>query len=185
MMKQSIFCLFTVLLCVGTAASESNFDFFFKSAAQYKDVVIKEIVSTDTFVLQEEIGGTSEVIKLIGLRAPKPPKRKKNIKRGEYGFVIKEPVNPLTPIEEQVFESVRELLEGKHVRLEFDAEKNGEKHETLAYVFLLEDETFVNAKILRYGFANLSIRPPNTKYAEELREAYKEARIEQRGLQGQ
>ena len=66
----------------------------------------------------------------------------------------------------------------------FDSEKNSEDYKTLAYVFLLEDDTFVNAEILRQGFAFLSIRPPNMKYAKELREAYKEARAEQRGLQG-
>ncbi len=44
---------------------------------------------------------------------------------------------------------------------------------------------FLNAEILRQGFANLSIRPPNMKFAKELREAYREARAEKRGLQGQ
>jgi len=176
-----------MVLCSGLAFGESNFDFFFKNdAAQYKDAIVEEILSTDTFRLKGAVGEKGEVIKLIGLRAPKPPKKKtEDIKRNEFGVVIKKPVTPLTPVEKKAFEFARELLEGRHVRLEFDAEKNGEKHETLAYVFLLEENIFVNTEILRHGFAHLRIRPPNMKYADELREAYKEARSEQRGLQGQ
>ena len=174
-----------LLIFSNRVAAESNFDFFFKISEQYKDVVVLEILSTDTIRLQGKIGEKNELIKLIGLRAPKPPKKTKDIKRNDFGAVIREPVDPLTPIEEKAFEFVRELLEDRHVRLEFDSEKNSEDHNTLAYVFLLEDDTFVNAEILRQGFAHLSISPPNMKYAEELREAYKEARAEQRGLQAQ
>ena len=181
--------IFTVIFLISfsqIASGESNLDFFFKTSQQYQDVVIKEVVSADTVRLQGEVGEKDELIKLIGLRAPEPPKRKANeIKRNEFGQVIKEPKSPLTPLEEQAFEFARELLEGRHVRLEFDSEKNSEDRKTLAYMFLLEGDTFVNAEILRQGFAHLSLRPPNMKYAEELRNAYKEARTEQRGLQAQ
>ncbi len=185
-LKKSFFILIFFISLAGIASGESDFDFFFKTSTHYKDVVVKEIISTDTIRLQGEVGDKDELIKLIGLRALTPPKRKASeIKRNEFGQVIKDPVSPLTPLDEQAFEFVRELLEGQHVRLEFDSEKNGEDHETLAYIFLLEGGTFVNAEILRQGYAHLSIRPPNMKYAKNLREAYKEARAEQRGLQGQ
>lgn len=184
--KRVIICLFVFSFCAGSVLAESNIEFFFKTDAQYKDVVVEEIFSTDTFRLEGKLGERGEIIKLIGLRAPKTPKKKtEDIKRNEFGIVIKEPVNPLTPIEEKAFEFVKELLVGKHIRLEFDKDKKSEKHETLAYAFLIEDDTFINAEILRHGFAHLSIQPPNTKYADELRDAYKEARREQRGLQGQ
>ena len=184
--KQFIVIPLLMILCSGLAFGESNFDFFFKNDAQYKDVVIEKILSTNTFRLKPDVGEKSEVIQLIGLRAPKPPKKKtEDIKRNELGIVVRKPVTPLTPVEEKAFEFAQELLEGQHVRLEFDAQKNGEKQRTQAYAFLLEGNIFVNAEILRYGFAHLSIRPPNTKYADELRSAYKEASSEQRGLQGQ
>ena len=186
LLKQLIIVPSLIVLCSGLAFGESNFDFFFKDAARYKDVIVEKILSTDTFRLKGEIGEKGEAIKLIGLRAVKPPKKKtEDINRNDLGIVIKKPATPLTPIEEKAFEFTRKLLEGRHVRLEFDAEKKGENYETLAYVFLLEENIFVNTEILRHGFAHLSIRPPNTKYADELREAYKEARREQRGLQGQ
>ncbi|OGX38153.1 MAG: hypothetical protein A3C36_06500 [Omnitrophica WOR_2 bacterium RIFCSPHIGHO2_02_FULL_52_10] len=168
------------------ACAQSNFDILFKSETQYADVVIEEILTTDTIVLKERMGEKGEVIKLIGLQAPDAPrKRKADIKRNELGMVIKGPVTPETPLEETAFEFVRNMLVGRHVRIEFDVEKKDEDFQTFAYVFRKDDGTFVNAEILRQGFAYLQIRPPNIKYADELRQAYKEAREEKRGLQGQ
>jgi len=185
-LKRISLFIFLTLACSHTAFSESNFDFFFKNASDYEDVIVDRILSTDTIVLKDTATENGEVIMLIGLKAPKPPKKRKtDIERNQYGFVDKGPVSPLTSIEEEAFDFLRDLVEGKHVRLEFDADKKGDKFSTLAYVFLLESNIFVNAEILRRGYADLSIQPPNTKYAEDFREAYKEARMEKRGLQGQ
>ena len=184
--KQLIIITSLILFCPATASSETNLDFFFKNATQYQDVIVDEIRSTDTILLRAGVGEKREVFQLIGLRAPKAPKIKKiDHERDQYGFVKKEEVSPLTPIEEKAFDFVKELLEGQRVRIEFDSEKKAKNHATFAYVFLLDDNTFVNTEILRLGFAHLQIRPPNTKYAEQLREAYKEARAEKRGLQGE
>ena len=184
--KQLIICTCLILFCPSTASSETNLDFFFKDAAQYQDVIVDEIRSTDTILLRGGIGEKREVFKLIGLRAPEASKSKKaDLERDQYGFIKKEEVSPLTPIEEQAYDYVKELLEGQHIRIEFDSDKKAENYATYAYVFLLDDNTFVNTEILRQGFAHLQIRPPNTKYAKELREAYKEARAEKRGLQGE
>lgn len=183
-LKQFVAIQLFILLWGNLALGESSFDFFFKNNEQYKDVIVEEVLSTDTFRLKDNTGEKGKVIKLIGLRVPGSPKKKKNIERDDLGIAVREPVTPETPLEEKAFEFTRELLEGQHVRLEFDAEKLGENNETLAYVFLLKDNTFVNKEILRQGFAHLSIHPLNMKYSNELREAYKEARNEQRGLQG-
>jgi len=184
--KQLIIFTCLILFCPGAVSSETNLDFFFKDTAQYQDVIVDEIRSTDTILLRENVGEKREILKLIGLRAPEAPKRKKvDLDRDQYGFVNKKEVSPLTPIEEQAYDFVKELLEGQHVRIEFDSDKKAENHATYAYVFLLDDNTFVNTEILRQGFAHLQIRPPNTKYAKQLREAYKEARSEKRGLQGE
>ena len=184
--KKIIFITFTAVFLSGNAFSETNFDFYFKSAKDYQDVIVEEVRRADTIILKGKIGEKGEVIRLIGIRAPDAPSKKKvTAERDQYGFVQKDPAGPFTPIEEEAFEFVTELLKGKHVRLEFDANKKGEYHYTLAYVYLINDDTFVNIEILRHGYAHLQIRPPNTKYAEKFREAYKEARLEKRGLQGQ
>lgn len=184
--KLSITVAFLTVLGANPAFGETNFEFFFKTDQEYKDVVVQQVLSADRILIEKGVGEKGEVIKLIGLRAPKPPKSKtKNIKRNKLNIVIKEPVTPFTPIEEKAFEFTQELIEDRHIRLEFDDEKISDANETLAYVFLLEDDTFVNKEILRQGYANLSIRPPNTKYEDTLREAYKEASREKRGLRGQ
>ena len=186
MLKKTLFSFLIIFIHAGLVSAESNFEFFFKNSSQYQDVVIDDISSTDRIYLKAKTGEKREVIKLIGLKAPKAPKRKKvDLERDEHNFVIDKVVSPMTPIEEKAYEYVRELLVGQHVRLEFDNEKISEDHETLAYVFFLKDNTLVNSEILRQGFAHLQIRPPNSKYNKELREAYKEARAEKRGLQGE
>ena len=101
------------------------------------------------------------------------------------GFIMDRPndrENPVEPIEKIALDFVRGLLEGKRVYMKFDASKISDDHKTLAYVYLMEDDTFVNETILKAGFAKLSIQPPNTKFSKTLRDAYREAREERRGI---
>ena len=177
----SLFFSIFFLVFPRRSQGQTAFEMILGSSAQYKDVTVNEVLSADTFKLEN-----GKKIKLIGLRAPKAPKEKKSeVERDQYGFRIKETVSLLTPIEEQAFDFVVELLEGNRVRLEFDSNKKDDDNMTLAYAFLIENNIFVNEAILKNGFANLQIRLPNTKYADQLREAYKEARKEKRGLQGE
>ncbi|MCX7661611.1 MAG: thermonuclease family protein, partial [Candidatus Omnitrophica bacterium] len=52
----------------------------------------------------------------------------------------------------------------------------------LAYVFLKEDNTFVNAKIIEEGYASLLTIPPNLKYVDLFRDLYRKAYTEKKGL---
>ncbi len=153
-------------------------DLGLQSLKTYEEVQVKEVRSADTIILE---GGKK--IRLIGLLGPDAPKRQKQ-EFDKYGFVIEE-TTPYDSMEERAFHFVESLLTGKMVKIEFDEQRSDEDFVTLAYVFLKEGNVFVNAEILRQGYANLQIRPPNIKYAEVLRDAYREARQEQRGLQAQ
>jgi len=176
-----LFSLTFFLSFANVSFSQSAFELYLKGEDKYKDVIIKEIISTDTVILK-----SGKKVKLIGLRAPDPPPRiDKEVERDEFGFAIHKKVDLVTPIEEQALDFVTELLKDKHVRLELGEKNENKYHHTLAYVFLLEDNTFVNTEILRNGFAFLQIRPPNMKYADQLRAAYRQARKELRGLQGE
>ena len=161
-------------------AADPALDSYLGKSKNYEDVLVKEVLSADTIKLEND-----EVIYLIGLVAPEGPKKHKEVERDEHGFVIPEPVDPATPIEEQAFAFVQKLLNGKHVRLEFDIDRKNKEFRTQAYVFLLDNNALANAEILRQGYAQLRIQPPNLKYADQLRQAYKEARQEKRGLQGE
>ena len=177
-----VLLLFSVFFDSGICvmAGESRIDFFANDDKIYQNIVVEKVLSADTILLDND-----ETIKLIGLQGPPAPKRAKDVQRDEHGFIIEEKVDPAAPVEDQAFAFVKKLLLGQHVRLEFDVEKKNNEFKTTAYVFLVKDNTFANAEILRLGYASLHITPPNTKYAGELREAYKEARREQRGLQAE
>ena len=166
------------------AWGQSEMQFLLKDNKKYQNVLVKKVLKTDTIILDDD-----EVIRLIGLKAPEFKEKYVEKKRDSYGFVVEEPLPPTASPEEQALKVVRELLEKQHVRLEFDSSPRDDDFTTLAYVFLFDknknQEIFVNAEILRQGFANLSIHPPNTKYENKLRTAYQEAREQKRGLQGQ
>jgi micrococcal nuclease len=79
-------------------------------------------------------------------------------------------------------EFTRNLVEGKRVRLEFDVERHDKYGRILAYVYLVDDGTFVNAKIIEEGYASLMTYPPNVKYADEFVKLYRQARENNLGL---
>jgi len=149
-----------------------------KPQVKEKYFFVSKVISADTISVDD---GHAKRIRLIGLTALEPP-RQKNKEVDEFGIIIKE-ADPTTSLNEQALNFTSKLLLNKKVRLEFDVNVLDDRQNTIAYVFL-EDGTFVNAEILRQGFANLKIRPPNTKYADQMREAYREARQEKRGLHG-
>ncbi|MFA5088734.1 MAG: thermonuclease family protein [Candidatus Omnitrophota bacterium] len=178
---------FKIILCFailsvgmhGRAAADFPPEFLESSAEQYSDVWAERVLSADKIILN-----TGERIKLIGLLSPEMPKNKNTVERDSHGFIIEKEADPVTPVEEQSLQFTRTLLEGKKVRLEFDVLKKNQAHETTAYVFLA-DGTMANVEILRNGFAHLQLSPPNLKYAQLLRDAYREAKTEKRGLQNE
>jgi len=178
---QTILILFVSLTLDGPLAfAQTDFDILMGAKPVYRNIEVVKVISADTIILEND-----ERFKLIGLKAPEPPESEKNRDRDKYGFKVRKDSGPMTTLDVKAYEFAVELLEGKKVSLKFDIERRNEKEQSLAYVFLLEDNTFANAEILRLGFANLSVRPPNTKYAHQLRAAHNEAKKEKRGLQGQ
>ena len=169
-------------MSVSFALAQKSLDAFLGGNEQsYERILVQNVVNPNTLVLDNR-----EHVKLIGLNIPKEfEKNYIKKQRDSRGFVIEEEVSPTLPLKDLAFEFVKELLEGQYVRLEFDVERKNIDEETLAYVFLAKKNIFVNAEILRQGYALLQVSPPNTKYVEQLRSAYQEASREKRGLQGQ
>ncbi len=69
------------------------------------------------------------------------------------------------------------------VRLVFDAERRDVYGRLLAYVYL-EDDTFVNAELVRRGFATTLTIAPNDRFAERFAELAERAAAEGLGLWG-
>ena len=73
------------------------------------------------------------------------------------------------------------LILGKNVRLEFDVGKKDRYGRTLAYVYL-EDGAFLNAELVKQGYAVIMTVPPNVKYADLFLQLQSKARDAKRGL---
>ncbi len=179
-----VFLSVVFLLPLKHSCAESTFDLMFGKRAGYENVTVQEVVSPDTIIIEDETQN-GETIKLIGLKAPAHERRREPIDRDSFGFEIKQEESPLLDVDEEAYEFVKELLLGKKVNLEFDSYKKNESHQTLAYVFLSDNNVFVNEEILANGCAHLQIQPPNLKYSQRLRDAYKRAKTEQKGFHGE
>ena len=72
------------------------------------------------------------------------------------------------------------MLKGKSVKLEYDIDKFDRYGRTLAYVYL-EDGTFVNAELVKNGYAMVMTIPPNVKFADLFVKLQQEARENNKG----
>lgn len=129
--------------------------------------VIK-VVDGDTFWVDD---GSEKGLKvrLIGVDAPET----RRSARKEIGYF---------GVESKKYLSA--LLLGNEVRMEYDVDRRDRYGRLLAYVYL-DDGTFVNAELIKNGFAMVMTVPPNVKFAEEFLELQIEARNSERGLWSQ
>ena len=74
----------------------------------------------------------------------------------------------------------RQLVERKRVRLEYDVARRDRYGRTLAYVYV--GRTFVNAELVRRGYAQVMTVPPNVRHADLFVALQREAREANRGL---
>jgi micrococcal nuclease len=122
---------------------------------------VARVVDGDTIVLR---GG--ERVRYIGMDTP-------------------ESVKPGTPV--QCFakaashENAR-LVAGRRVRLRYDAERQDRYGRTLAYVYRASDGLFVNAELVRRGYARQLTIPPNVAHEALFRRLVDQAREHRRGL---
>ena len=75
------------------------------------------------------------------------------------------------------------LIAGKRVRLEYDVGHFDKYGRILAYVYL-EDGTFVNANMVKNGYATVMTVPPNVKYADTFLKLERKARNRNKGMWG-
>jgi micrococcal nuclease len=74
------------------------------------------------------------------------------------------------------------LVRGERVRLVFDVERRDRFGRLLAYVYRVRDGAFVNAALVRDGFARTLTIPPNVRFAERFAALAADARQAGRGL---
>jgi micrococcal nuclease len=134
-------------------------------SGQHGFLLVTKVVDGDTFWADD---GTEKGLKirLIGVDAPES----RNTFRKQVGYFGKEAKTYLINI-----------LDGKSVRLEYDLNRTDQYGRSLAYVYL-QDGTFVNAELVKNGYAMIMTVPPNVKFADEFLKLQTEARENNRGL---
>jgi micrococcal nuclease len=143
------------------------------AAGNYDNVLVSRAIDGDTLKLSN-----NERVRLIGIDTPEMHESEKlyrdSRKSGQDAKTIQ-------ALGKRSYAFTRSLVEGKTVRLEFDVEKRDKYKRLLAYVYL-PDGTFVNAEIVKQGYASLMTYPPNVKYADAFRRLYQQAREQRLGL---
>ena len=163
-----------MMICLPVAGAQESGDLFGSDYRANKILVVK-VISANLIVLED-----GRHVRLISVESYGSPVRKYP-KLDKTGRVIEEPVEPFIPLEEQALVFAQDLMENKKVKLEYDVNALDKQGNTLAFV-LLPDGRNASIELLRLGFVRMSIRPPNLKYSQELRQAYQEARTQQRGF---
>jgi len=154
-------------------SEDGKFSIPFGRRYDYTNVLVRRVIDGDTLQLE-----TGERVRLIGIDTPELHESNKlykdSKKSGQDILTIKK-------LGQRAYEFTKNLVEGKRVSLEFDVEKHDVYGRTLAYVYL-KNGTFVNAEIVKQGYASLMTFPPNVKYADLFVKLYQEARVNKRGL---
>lgn len=114
------------------------------------------VTDGDTIVV--EMGGQTYRVRYIGMDTPES---------GQYGFG-------------QATEANRRLLANGPLRLEKDISETDQYGRLLRYVFA--GDVFVNAELVRLGYAYADTWPPDVKYSDRFLQFQREAREAGRGL---
>ncbi len=146
----------------------------FGRSYNYADILVSRVIDGDTLKLE-----SGERVRLIGIDTPEMHESNKLYKDSQRSG---EDVSTIQKLGRRAYEFTKNLVEGKRVSLEFDAEKYDKYNRLLAYVYLKDGKTFVNAEIVKEGYASLMTIPPNVKYANLFSKLYQEARADRRGL---
>jgi len=127
---------------------------------------VTRVVDGDT--IRVMTGGREEKVRYIGVDTP-------------------ESVKPNSPVEcfgKAATAANSRLVRGERVRLEMDVEARDRYGRLLAYVYRARDGVFVNAELVRQGYATRLTIPPNVRHAARFGRLEREAREGARGLWG-
>ncbi len=128
---------------------------------------VERVIDGDT--IRVDLGDRTETVRYIGVDTPETV----------------HPASGVGPYGKAASEFNRSLVEGQWVRLVFDVEQRDRYGRLLAYVYT--DSLFVNAELLRRGYAQLMTVPPNVLHVDEfvaLQRLAREAGVGLWGLEG-
>jgi len=130
------------------------------AAALEGDVV--RVVDGDT--IHVRIGARVESVRYIGVNTPE----------------VHHPQRGEEPGGREATAVNRELVAGKHVRLELDVQARDRYGRVLAYVWI--GDVMINAELVRLGYAQVMTVPPNVRHQALFVKLQRDARDAGRGL---
>lgn len=166
-----------------------------KKSSVKGEIKVSSVIDGDTFM----IGGKKKV-RLLGIDAPDVPDEKTQRELAKQGKNLME-VRKQGRLARNF---LKNLINKKEIKLEYDVQKEDKNGRALAYVYKLycskckmnitpeakeiyrfEGENvylFLNAFMVQWGYAVPAGMPPNTKYDELFMKLYQEAKENERGL---
>ena len=145
-------------------------------AGQDSPQVVRYVVDGDTLILEN-----NEWVRLIGIDTPEihDDQHRNAAHAARYGLDAR-------VVDEYVFKArrfLRDAVLGQRVRLEYDGERFDKFGRTLAYVYRVSDDLFLNAELTLRGYGFAYTRFP-FKYEDQFRDDQSQARRNHQGLWG-
>jgi micrococcal nuclease len=128
--------------------------------------VVRVVRVVDGDTIRVSLDGRSEPVRYIGVDTPES----------------KRPGTPVQCFARRAAAENARLVRGERLRLVFDVERRDRFGRLLAYVYRARDGVFVNAALVRGGFARTLTVPPNVRFAARFTALAAEARRTGRGL---
>lgn len=126
------------------------------------EVRVTEVIDGDT--IKVEINGTEYKLRYIGVNTPE----------------TKDPRKPVEEYGQEAYQYNKKLVEGKTVRLVKDVSETDKYERLLRYVYV--GNLFINAELVKRGYAFASSYPPDVKYSDLFRQLEAQARKSNTGL---
>lgn len=167
------FCIYAEELNINFDSEKAIFSIPLGRSYDYTDIRVSRVIDGDTLQLED-----GQRVRLIGIDTPEIHKSDKLYRDAQRS---EQDIKTIQKLGEVAYEFTKKLVEGKRVSLEFDLDRYDRYDRLLAYVYL-KDGTFVNAEIVKQGYASLMTITPNVKYADLFLKLYHQAREDQRGL---
>jgi len=140
----------------------------------YQNIKVVEVLRGDTVRLEN-----GELLHLIGVSAPECKKTNKRYGDSKMTGI---PESVLEVMGNEVIQFTRNLIENKYICVEFDVEQRDQYGTLMGYVFLPEEDVFVNAEIIRQGYTSGIITSPNDRYKSMFMKLYTEAKQRSEGI---
>jgi len=128
----------------------------------YEIATCVRVVDGDT--IEVKIDGKTYKVRYIGIDTPE----------------LHHPTQPVEEYAQEAYEFNKSLVDGKELKLVKDVSETDKYGRLLRYVYV--GDLFVNAELVKQGYANASTYPPDVAHEDEFRELETQARNDLLGL---